>query len=190
ITTYAWKAQNPTPSQVLLSISISVFAFVLSLWMLDAVSILRMRSAAVSRSVYGLAVASILTTSVGVYKGAFEDRKYPFEGLWEISVRSNNDNSVLAEQSVLLMHSESGGAYWGFSDAKLPGSAAQPTSVWLEVVKFNAEKDPIRIDLLDAAGKKTVITAKMKSEDQGKRVESADGSSYQILLTRPTRIRN
>ena len=76
---YSLRLSDPTPSQLLVAISIGVFSSVVCLWLLDAVSILRFRSEWVSRSVWGAAIVSILGTGVGVFQGAFAERKYPYE---------------------------------------------------------------------------------------------------------------
>jgi hypothetical protein len=119
----------------------AMFSAVLFLWILDATSILRFRSEWVSRSVYGAAIASILGTSVGVYRDAFADSKYPYDGLWDVTIIQTGQTSPLTQHRFLMGYSRRGETYWGLSDTHLtavsPSSAqATTTPVWIEVTDF------------------------------------------------------
>lgn len=59
---------------------IGCFLGVMVLWILDVTDMLLFRSAWVGRSIWLAAIASILGTSVGVYKDAFTEYARPFEG--------------------------------------------------------------------------------------------------------------
>ena len=85
---YSLNLKDPTPAELLIAICIALFSSVLFLWILDATSVLRFRSEWIGKSIYGAAIASIIGTSVAVYSDAFSERKYPYEGRWEISISS------------------------------------------------------------------------------------------------------
>ena len=110
---YSLRLSDPTPSQLLVAICIGVFSSVICLWLLDAVSILRFRSEWVSRSVWGAAIVPILGTGVGVFQGAFAERKYPYEGQWLVRVYSPSENAFVAERQAVLIYSQSTESYWG-----------------------------------------------------------------------------
>jgi hypothetical protein len=182
---YSISLHDPTPAQLLVAICIAVFSSVVALWVLDAVSVLQFRSAWVSRGVYGVAIASILGTSVGVYQGAFADRKYPSEGAWDVRVVAVAENSTLAHHQVVLIHSETADVYWGYANATLSGQDAQAKAAWLEVVEFIPEKGSISLRLLMRDGKEIAVESQLKSENKGKSYHSGDDVKYKVVLSRP-----
>ncbi len=81
---YSFNLRNPTPAQLLVAICISLFSGVVFLWILDATDIMRFRSEWVASSVYGAAIASCSWHQRRVYRDAFDSRKYPYEGAWDV----------------------------------------------------------------------------------------------------------
>lgn len=73
---YSVRLTHPTPSDLLVAISVALFSSVLFLWILDATSLLTFRAAWMSKAIYGAAIVSVLGTSVGVYKDYFQGSKY------------------------------------------------------------------------------------------------------------------
>jgi len=65
---YSFRLTSPSPAELLVAVSIALFASVLFLWIMDATGILPFRAAWISKAVYGAAITSILGTSVAVYK--------------------------------------------------------------------------------------------------------------------------
>jgi hypothetical protein len=119
----------------------ALFSAVLFLWILDATSILPFRSPWVSRSVYGAAIVSVLGTSVAVYRDAFASSKYPYEGLWEVTISESGQTTPISQHRLLLGYSTSAETYWGFSDTRLAspesGNATMSTQPnWIEVTEF------------------------------------------------------
>jgi len=84
-TFYSFRLQDPTPTQLIVGVSIALFASILFLWILDAMNILRFRSPWVSRSVFTIGISAIITATVGIYKDAFTEHLHPFDGLWRLS---------------------------------------------------------------------------------------------------------
>jgi hypothetical protein len=109
---YAWDLREPTPAQLLVTVCMAMFSAVLFLWILDSTSILPFRSPWVARSVYGAAIVSILGTSVAVYRDVFAESKYPYDGLWEMTLWSGYPE-VTRKHRVLLSYSSSAETYWG-----------------------------------------------------------------------------
>src|SRR5438876_504581 len=90
---YSYHLQKPTPAELLVAISVALFASVLFLWILDATSLLTFRASWMSKSVYGAAIVSILGTSVAVYKDYFTASPHQYEGVWLLTLRQKNDSS-------------------------------------------------------------------------------------------------
>ena len=68
---YSFRLQSPSAPELLVAVSVALFASVLFLWILDATDIMPFRAPWISKSVYGAAIVSILGTSVAVYKDYF-----------------------------------------------------------------------------------------------------------------------
>ena len=66
--THNFRLTDPSPAELLVAVSIALFASVLFLWIMDATGLLPFRAAWISKAVYGAAITSILGTSVAVYK--------------------------------------------------------------------------------------------------------------------------
>lgn len=185
---YAIRLDDPTPAQLLVAICISLFSSVVCLWVLDAVSILRFRSEWVSRSIYGAAIASVLGTSVGVYQGAFAERKFPYEGAWILRVHSVADDTFVADHTVVLIHSDSTGTYWGYSETSLDDTEENKKAIAAEVVEFAPESGDIAVRLLLFDGNEIAVEQQLSSEKKEKRYVTKTNETtekYKITLTRP-----
>ena len=125
---YAFGLREPTPAQLLVAVSMAMFSAVLFLWILDSTSLLRFRSPWVARSVYAAAITSILGTSVGVYRDAFNESKYPYDGLWEITVWQTSKSEPVAQRQLLMAFSKNPPFFRGFSDAGRPTPPARPVN--------------------------------------------------------------
>jgi hypothetical protein len=148
---YAFDLREPTPAQLLVAVCMAMFSAVLFLWILDSTSILRFRSVWVGRSVYGAAIVSILGTSVAVYRDSFAESKYPYEGLWEMTLwQAIDSGETTSKHRVLLSYSSSAETYWGFSDAQPSPivNATEPKELqWIEITDFNPVEKRIVVDL-------------------------------------------
>jgi hypothetical protein len=183
---YSFRLSDPTPSQLLVAICIGVFSSVVCLWLLDAVSILRFRSEWVSRSVWGAAIVAILGTGVGVFQGAFAERKYPYEGQWMIRVHSPSEDVFIAERQAVLIYSQPTESYWGYSDTALPVSGSENRAISAEIVEFTPKVPRITVRLLFADGKQTVLEHTLTAEQKGARFRTKDtGAKWSITLARP-----
>jgi hypothetical protein len=111
---YSTQLREPTPAKLLVAICISLFSGVVFLWILDATAILRFRAEWIGKSVYGAAIVSVLGTSVAVYKNAFSERQYQYEGEWHIIIKPLNmqTESLIADHKIVLIYSQSADTYW------------------------------------------------------------------------------
>lgn len=183
---FAYRLKDPTPAQLLVAICISLFSSVVFLWILDATSVLRFRSEWVSRSIYGAAIASVLGTSVAVYRDAWDTKKYPYEGRWEVTVTQADTNKLLADRSLILSYSESAQVYWGYSDA-LPISGDDITkATWLEVKQFRPDDQYFVVRLLFKDGNEMVLDQRLEVTRNGRILKSQENQNYKILVSRPT----
>jgi hypothetical protein len=178
---YSFGLVSPKPSELIVAICIAVFSSLLCLWLLDVTGVFPFRSVWVSRSVYGAAVVAILGTTVGVYQGAFSDRKYPLEGAWEVEL-ADKEGVVFAHKNVMLIHSESSDDYWGYSDFTPKDTSAS----WIEVRSLNPEVGSIMIRQVSSDGTAKEATAKVKLAGSKRRIEPVgDGDAIRVTLTRP-----
>jgi hypothetical protein len=129
---YALLLKKPTPTDLLVSVCICLFSCVIVLWILDATGFLPFRADWISKSIYGIAISSVLGTSVAVYRGAFGTSsptavpKHPFEGRWDLTMRVSwrnrmyLDMDVPVEHILLMTYSQDNDAYVGYSDCRGP----------------------------------------------------------------------
>jgi len=183
---YSIRLNDPTPAQLLVAICIGVFSSVVCLWILDAVGLLRFRSEWVARSVWSAAIIAVLGTGVGVFQGAFADRKYPYEGPWVIRVYSPRDKSFVAERQAVLTYSQSAGFYWGYSEASLVTPDNSNKAISAEVVAFDPTKPNVTVRLLFLDGTQTVIEQGLTSEQKGARFQAPSSETeLSVTLSRP-----
>jgi len=182
---YAFKLRDPTPAQLLVAICMSLFSAVVFLWILDAVSILRFRSAWVSRSVYGAAIASVLGTSVAVYQDSFAASKYPFQGAWEITILDAATSAVVADRRLALAYSDSSASYWGYSNVETAPTRAAGQAIWLEVRHFRPTTKQISLRLMFADGSSKLIEQTLATEVPS-RVFATISGPFRVSLSRPS----
>jgi hypothetical protein len=168
---YSVNLRNPTPAELLVAISIGMFASTLYLWVLDATNTLPFRSAWVSRGVYSAAIVSILGTSVGVYKDAFVP-PYPYQGEWLLSIRENGE-TLAAQRPVALSFSRQTGTYWGYGDSPSGFLRDKPDS-WLKVVSFDPRSKRLELQVRFSDAKERHILIDNLREDRANVAFSAD----------------
>ena len=154
---YSLNLREPTPAELLVAISIGMFASVLYLWVLDATSTIPFRSVWISRGVWGAAIVSILGTSVGVYKDAFAQHPFPFQGEWLLTVQDAAGKTLVAQRPVALVYSQTTGVYWGYSAGP---ESVKPESdgKWAEVTAFDPGKRRVQVRLRDTSGLDEVVS--------------------------------
>jgi len=158
--------KSTTADEVIVAISIGVFASVVYLWILDATDILPFKSVWVSRSVYGAAIASILGTSAAVYQGYFVGDKHPYRGAWELT----HGNYVF---NTSISYSKNSETYWGYSEVIQGREEDKLWFVSLEIPDFNPDDKLIIIRKISGdypREEKIPITIKRN----GKLIESAN----------------
>jgi hypothetical protein len=170
---------------LLVAICIALFSSIVFLWILDAVSILRFRSEWVSKSIYGAAIASVLGTSVAVYKDAFTTRKYSYEGGWQLQIIPQVQAPDIS-LPVLLMFSEQSDVYWGYSEYH-PSKEPEGT-IWGQVTVFapKGASASVSIRLFSNNGREKIVSAEnLKSENKGKLFYGLLNDGSKIRLSRP-----
>jgi hypothetical protein len=183
---YSFRLTSPTPAELLVAISIALFASVLFLWIMDATGLLIFRHPWISKAVYGAAITSILGTSVAVYKDFFYTHKYPFEGAWETTITKTADPPHPAELWLLLSYSESGDRYWGYSNL-LATSSDPKVLVWVEAVDVSPEQRTARLRLHFGDGSQQVCQWTLLIEKKGKFMRSnAPNCEASVEFRRPT----
>jgi hypothetical protein len=180
---YNFHLHDPTPAQLL----IGIFSSAICLWILDAVSMLRFRAPWVAHSIWVAGIASIIGTSVGVYQGAFAERKYPFEGAWNFTALAKDSDSPIAENSVVLIYSENAGIYWGYSNLTRSDDASARKAIAVEIVDFVPQQEEgsltARLSFKDAQD--VLIKGRLKRDKEGKRFASDPTEpKYDLTLVR------
>jgi hypothetical protein len=126
-------------------------------------------------------------TSVGVYRDAFSERKYPYEGLWHVYIQSVESQDYMADHELLLHYSTSAETYWGF--AKMLTSQTPKTTKydWVQVTEFQPKDNTLYARLLNNDGSELILSFQVSSERQGRRFTSKDTSTskYSLKLVRP-----
>lgn len=181
---YSFSLTDPSPSELLIATCMALFSGVVFLWILDSTSLLRFRSEWVSKSIYGAAISSVLGTSVAVYQEAFTDRKYPYEGRWEIQIEY--DIKLIASKSLILMYSSVSESYWGYSDFNPIKDKDDLSASWLKVDEFDNKSGEIRISYYESDGTKSLINTKLQIKRNGKLlVQTQINTMHKIRLYRP-----
>ena len=183
---YSINLKDPSPSELLVAICISLFSGVVFLWVLDATSVLRFRSEWIAKSVYGAAISSVLGTSAAVYNDAFTERKYQYEGLWEVTIKNGENNKLLADHDVILHYSNSSNTYFGYSALRTKKDNTEYYD-WLEIMDFRPSDSLLTVRLKNVDGAESVYDFDVKRLREGKRFEQdgRNNSKIDIKLTRP-----
>jgi hypothetical protein len=181
---YSVKLRNPTPADLLVAICISVFSSLLFLWIMDVTSVLRFRSEWVSKSIYGAVLVSILGTSVAVYKDAFSERKYPFEGHWELSISSKEPQPFQIKHNAAILFSENAQKYWGYSDFKPRNKETNAKSTWINIEEFNPQNGNIRFEIVKDDNSITEYNLKLKKDINGKMFKAEDKEKLNFNICR------
>jgi hypothetical protein len=180
---YSFRLSSPSPAELLVAVSIALFASVLFLWIMDATGILPFRAAWISKAVYGAAITSILGTSVAVYKDYFFADKYPYVGAWQVMLTKTADATHPTEFSLVLSYSQAGDRYWGYSN--LVATSTDPkTLIWVEAVDVSPQQGSAMLRLHFGDGSQQVIQWYLYIEKKGKFLKSREPSSQLILEMR------
>jgi hypothetical protein len=173
---------DETPANLLVSICISLFAGVIFLWILDAVSILPFRSQWVSKSVYAAAIVSVLGTSVAVYADFFSSRKYPFEGAWALQY---TDGDYVKRTNVIMMYSNQSRAYWGYSEFDDRDQKDKDAVIWIKIDDFDPKAAEIRLQLYKSSKKIADENYRLTIEREGALLRSDKPNPDKLRLSRP-----
>jgi hypothetical protein len=181
---YSLNLKDPTPAELLIAICIALFSSVLFLWILDATSVLRFRSEWIGKSIYGAAIASIIGTSVAVYSDAFSERKYPYEGRWEISISSKESGSYIAKHIAAIVYSQTAETYWGYSDFRPKGEIRDEESLWLNIEDFSPKNGKIKFEMINTANIRSLHELKIKPERHGKMFKGVEQEKLLFVMCR------
>jgi hypothetical protein len=182
---YTIRLSSPTPAQLLVAISIALFASVLFLWIMDATGLLVFRAAWISKAIYGAAITSILGTSVAVYKDFFYDSKYPYEGAWQVELTDTNAPTSPLEFSFVIAYSESGQRYWGYSNL-ISRSADPKAVVWVEATDIAPEENSAELRLHFGDGTQRIYKWPVELQRRGRYLKSSTASSgFTLEMRRP-----
>ncbi|WP_342644885.1 hypothetical protein [Mucilaginibacter sp. CSA2-8R] len=178
------KLENPTASQLLITICVSLFASVIYLWILDATGILPFKNEWISKSVYGAAIVSILGTSVGVYKDYFQSDKYPMRGRWNISISVKNKQ--LADNELNLSYSESSKAYYGYSNINTVAYRDSVNGIIaVEIKKLSLNFKTIHLVCYNKDGNKTVYNNALSMTVMENQITCELDSVTELAFIRP-----
>jgi hypothetical protein len=132
-----------------------------------------------------VAIASILGTSVGVYKDAFSEAKYPYEGRWEVQLIDAKDGQEIAHTTIALVYSERSGTYWGNSDYEPPPANNPARAVWLGVNDFSPEENRVVLNWYSGSGEKFAADTRVSSERTGRLFVGKTDNQTTIRIFRP-----
>jgi hypothetical protein len=180
---YSVSLSNPSPSELLVAISIALFSSVLFLWILDATSILKFRSEWVSKSIYGAAIVSIIGTSVGVYKDYFDSNKYVYTGKWEINILNKSDSTYILNNYISLIYSENSNLYWGYSNIN-KNSTDTSFAFAAEMIQFNDKSKEATLKVIFPRKKDLILELKL-SETLKNKAFIENSGKYIITMQRP-----
>ncbi len=139
---YVLQPNSSNPAQLVTSICITLLAAVLVLWIYDATDLIVLRAPWMSKAIYGIGVAGILSASVGLYKNTFSDHLHPLDGLWKFSCKTASGERLANNKEVILYYNKELKAYVGYSsyhnehDSKSPEAAIHH----LQIENFDAEQ--------------------------------------------------
>jgi hypothetical protein len=166
---YSMRLTNPTPSDLLVAISVGLFSSVLFLWILDATSLLTFRAVWMSKAIYGAAIVSVLGTSVGVYKDYFQSSKYPYDGVWHLSLKRSAEAEPI-ECSLLVAYSKNAEKYWGYSNLVIVAGGEDKPKItyWFELIDYVPNERNARFRVVGSDGSDKTIEQSLNSERKTK----------------------
>jgi hypothetical protein len=88
---------------------------------------------------------------VGVYKDAFAQDQFPFQGEWLMTIQDAKGNTLMAQRPVSLVYSHSTNVYWGYS-AGPESPATTSDATWIEVTAFDPNDKRIEVRVRDLNG--------------------------------------
>jgi len=177
---------HASPSQLLLAICISLFASVIYLWILDATNVLKFRSEWVSKSIYGAAIASVIGTSVGVYKDYFQQDKYPLRGKWQIVLTLPSKHSIIATNEINLSFSENSKTYYGYSNINKDALKDSSTAIAVEIQNLDLNKESILFSAFYSNGSLEIFSDSIGINDARTTITlSSKRMPYELTLSRP-----
>ena len=181
---YSINLKNPTPAELLVAICIALFSSVLFLWIMDATSILRFRSEWVSKSIYGAAIASIIGTSVAVYSDVFAERKYPYEGRWEITISLTDTQPSVLKHSAVIVFSKSAETYWGYCDYKPPTEDMAGKPSWVIIEDFNPKGGRVKFETVNNSNLRKSYELKVTEKSHGKLFKGEETDNVIFVMSR------
>lgn len=183
---YSYHLNNPTPSGLLVAICVALFASVIYLWILDATGILVFRKEWISKSIYGAAIASVLGTSVAVYKDYFDDDKYPLRGKWNVTIIDKR-NKQLSENELLIGYSKYSSVYYGFSNF-VSHSVDTGFISYLEIKQLSLEDNYIILQLGHPNGQLESFKNSFRLSNNSSQIQiigDTASMNYEIVISRP-----
>jgi hypothetical protein len=104
------------PADVLISCGMSLFACIVYLWTLHAISVTTLRDGWMSKAIFGAAITGILGASVTIYKN-FGGNTFPLEGPWEFRLQRNVDGNIQCTWygEIMIVNSISKNVYIGLA---------------------------------------------------------------------------
>lgn len=164
---YSLELKDATPAALLIAICVATFSSCIYLWILDSADILRFRSPWTARSIYTLAIASILGTSVGVYRQYFDYRKYPFEGRWQLAIGDTALATPYFEGPVVITYSESARHYYGYSS--MNRASLRDGYICCEISDFSPQDGILAVRLFRSSGQEAGIVEQIQPSEDGRR---------------------
>jgi hypothetical protein len=129
-----------------------------------------------------VAIASILGISVGVYKDAFSESKYPFEGKWDLIVYDSNFSKELVNRKIALVYSRQSENYRGYSD--YDPKAEKGSAMWASVDDLSVSEGTVTVTWFTTDGQKQNQVWEIDRERKGTKLASKYGP-VKFFLSRP-----
>jgi hypothetical protein len=138
-------------AEVLVASSVCLFASVVYLWTLHAISIITFRDAWMGKAIFSAAIAGILGTSAVIYKTQLAN-SYPFAGKWDLALQrtvGENTNCVWSGK-ILLVNNNSTNTYIGIAEDASDSSNPCPYGVKdISRIEWNDKLSTIEILLVN-----------------------------------------
>ncbi|TKV80121.1 hypothetical protein FDV58_17890 [Bradyrhizobium elkanii] len=134
---YGLLLRQRQPADVLISCGLSLFACIVYLWTLHAISVITLRDRWMSQAIFGAAITGILGASVAIYKNFGTTTTYPLEGPWEFRLQRTIEGNVQCTWygEVMVVNSISKNVYVGLAGDNRDQNDSENCPYGVKIVK-------------------------------------------------------
>ncbi len=184
-----------SPNVLIMKMCCLVIALVLCLWILDAAAILHFSREWMSKTIWAVAIAGILTAAVTAFKNQITSRAFPLQGPWRVELKWNMEHGKQVAGrtfDVILAGTDAAGVYAGLSLVNT-WIGDYSDSTWIELPRLSVEESSLHVLYRNTSGAKPILDlvinvhidspAESNTRITG-HLKDVDGDEYDVAFVR------